>query len=252
MPSSGWRRRVIQRVSAHEGKPYSINPNVDKAGLSYGIIQWTQKSKNLYGLLSFLQKKDPRAFAHFFGPNWQGLLTHAAEGERRLSDSLSDGTASGRLWEEPWYSRFTAAGKHPPFADAQWEYAEYYDSHIKAAEKISKILGIATERALVLFYDRAVQQGPYGAPEIAEQVAARWGGSRPPYMQALTEYAQANANRFRSSTSKGDRWRAVDGEYHKFAGKVDLYRSISKRNQSILSDPNLSDAPLNIDDRRVA
>ena len=54
-------------MSATEGKTDSLNLNRDGNGLSYGIIQWTQRSGSLYKLLGSMQATDPAEFARVFG-----------------------------------------------------------------------------------------------------------------------------------------------------------------------------------------
>lgn len=242
--TSGSVRRVIQRVSAHEGKPYSINANTDGAGNSYGIIQWTQRSGNLYGLLAFMQKKHPAEFEKYFGPRWRDLLDHAKGAGDAMRSGISDGTSSGRLWEEPWLSRFKAAGQDPLLAEAQWDYAENHDQHILGAEYAASKLGVRSERALALFYDRTVQQGTGANRQIVAAVLQKWGGSRPDYQQTLKDYAAAAADRYRSPTKKGPEWKQVGDEYHKVTVGKDRWKSTWKRAQAILDDTSLSDSPL--------
>jgi hypothetical protein len=66
----GWSRNVIAWVSRRDGKPDSLNRNLDGNGLSFCILQWTQQSGNLGVLLAAMHEADPAGFASIFGPSW--------------------------------------------------------------------------------------------------------------------------------------------------------------------------------------
>ena len=42
-----WMGVLIAKTSEHEGKFWSVQKNIDGNGVSYGILQWTQKSGSL-------------------------------------------------------------------------------------------------------------------------------------------------------------------------------------------------------------
>ena len=107
-----WTQRVIARVSRHEGTYDSLNLNTDGAGLSFGIVQWAQKPGGLGALLHEMWAADPERFATTFGPSSRTLLDSTASG--RL-----DPVGGTVLWQEPWVSRFRAAGNDPVFRAVQ-------------------------------------------------------------------------------------------------------------------------------------
>jgi hypothetical protein len=72
------------------------------------------------------------------------------------------------LWEEPWLSRFKAAGEHPPFQAAQNELAAR--TFIDPMLPFAAWVGLDTDRALVTVIDRAVQLGPGGSRAWIMQV----------------------------------------------------------------------------------
>ena len=151
-------------------------------------------------------------------------------------------------------SRFIAAGRHPPFIDAQWQVAAQGE-HFHGALDSARILGVRTERAMTLFFDRSVQQGPGTARRMAETLRASWGAHRPSYTEALRAFADLAGATFRRTTlpatpyfSERARhivWKAVGTEWHAFAGRWDLFADVMKRTSRILTDPGLSDAPVN-------
>jgi hypothetical protein len=239
----GWVRRVITFVSATEGKADSLNRNLDGAGLSYGILQWNQRSGNLGVLLSAMAAADPDAFVRFFGPSWAAAVDVA---QRRSLEPV-DGAP---LWEEPWASRFVAAGRHPPFVAVQWHLAEHGE-HFQGALDVARMLGVRTERALALFFDRAVQQGPGAARQLAEQLRSR--GLPASYPDLLQGYAELAASRFRRTTPPPSVqfspraphivWKLVGSEWHAVAGRWDLYLDVVRRTRRILSS-SLADMPV--------
>jgi len=49
------------------GKFGSLNLNADKAGLSFGIIQWAQRPKRLIDILEAFSKADASKYVSIFG-----------------------------------------------------------------------------------------------------------------------------------------------------------------------------------------
>ena len=240
------QRSVIAYVAGRESgrnlNAGATNLNTDGVGLSYGIAQWAQKAGALGKLLKAMQAKDPATFSRIFGPaaNEMIAVTNNPDVNRRM-----DPVGGVVLWQEPWVSRFKAAGTHQPFIDAQWELAAT-GGHMKGAEEIARILNVKTPRAMVLFFDRANHQGPGYPIKRAQELAAKYQGQTPPYPQILVEYRDRIANMFRSSTPKDGTWKQVGNEWHKFTanGRFDTYAQIIRRTNEILNDPTLSDATI--------
>lgn len=245
----GWSRNVIAWVSRQEGKPDSLNRNLDGHGLSYGILQWTQKSGNLGVLLAAMFQADPAGFASIFGATWRNVLDVTARGSLEPVDGA-------HLWDEPWASRFVAAGRHPPFVEAQWALAQAGD-HWRGAEAVAARLGLRTERSMTLFFDRSVHQGPVGAGRTAEKLVAayaRAGRTSVPYLQVLVDFAALSAAPFRRTTPSASpyfserarhiTWQPVGGEWHAVAGPFDLYEIVVRRTNDILRDRSLGDSLL--------
>ena len=243
-----WIARVIARVTHHEGGYDSLNRNTDGAGLSFGILQWAQKPGSLGTLLNAMAQSDPAAFTRIFGPSWKQLLATATAG------SLAP-VAGEVLWKRPWTTRFKEAGQYEVFRAVQRRTAQQ-GIHFRGAVDAARILGIATERSMALFFDTAVQQGPGAATKVARQALAyrqRAGQTAVSYIDVLTAYAQLSADRCRSATAPSKppssshlRWVQVGNEWHLFANKIDLHQNIWKRRIAIVRDSSLSDEPVSL------
>lgn len=267
-PLNDWIPTLLAKTSKHEGTYGSVQRNLDGNGVSYGILQWTQRGGGLYSVLNAMQQADPDAFARIFGPRWVDLLEHV----QRKNMGTLDGAL---LWNEPWLGRFREAGRHGPFQVAQTELAARSE-YMAGAVELAYLLGPRTERAMVLYYNRTVHQGVSGALKPARQLVAWWeeDPSRRPTedRDVLAQYAWLCAAKFRRDTPPERecynpdctiRWRAVSAEtelkaggdyalqrvaasgvYHAVTGPWDLYELVTKRSSEILRDPTLRDVPV--------
>ena len=269
-----WIPTLLRKTSEHEGSYWSVQPNIDGNGVSYGILQWTQKSGSLGRLLREMAAADPVAFGRFFGASWAKLLEVTA----RASLESVDGAV---LWAEPWVSRFTAAGRWPAFQQVQARDAAESE-YMTGAVQVATLLGVNSERAMVLCYNRTVQQGPAGALGPAKRLVA-WYAEDPKRRPAavndvLAQYAWMCAGKFRRTSAPerrnynddGNIWWspvptewselgvgvyrvqrvAVSGVWHAVTGPPSkpwsLYDLIVKRSSDILTDPLLRDAPVDL------
>lgn len=238
-----WTDRVIARVTLHEGRHDSLNLNADGAGLSFGILQWAQKPGGLGVLLRAMHDEEPERFLRTFGPHAPELLATTARG------SLAP-VGGAVLWAEPWVSRFRAAGRDPVFIAVQNRLAAHGE-HFRGALDAAAILGVHTERAMALFYDTAVQQGPAFARRLAERVRDEMRERPLAYADVLARYAALAPAGFRRTSpptaphpSSHIEWRRTGDAWHAWAGRFDLYTGIVRRRTGILNDPDLSDEPI--------
>jgi hypothetical protein len=229
-------------VSESSRRYDAINANIDGAGISVGLIQWSQVGGGLTELLEhwnyYLRE---RALEHF-GAAWDQVRTIA-----RAKSKAPVGGA--QLWEEPWLSRFRAALRDPELQRAQRTLIAQ-GQYMQGAKEAAIVLGTQSIRALALFLDRAVQQGQGRVLSVARELAedaVRLADDEP---ELLARFADAMVERFRlaagpppASTSSRLQWKAVDGEWHLFSGAMNLYTSSRRRVDAILADPKLSDAP---------
>src|SRR3954470_20393892 len=105
------------------GRFAAANWNTDRAGLSFGLIQWAQRPGRLHELLVALQRTDQARFVRIFGGDRslvEGLLAHTGgiNGGVDLMAGVTKDSAYD-LIAEPWRSRFLEAGRDPVFQRAQ-------------------------------------------------------------------------------------------------------------------------------------
>src|SRR5262245_13675361 len=67
--------RLVSLTSQFEGagRFTALNRNTDRAGLSFGLIQWAQKPGRLNELLRAFQQRQPQIFVRIFGGGDMGL-----------------------------------------------------------------------------------------------------------------------------------------------------------------------------------
>ena len=275
-----WIPTLLRKTSEHEGSYWSVQANLDGNGVSYGILQWTQKSGSLGRLLRQMAAADPAAFGRFFGASWARLLDVTGRGSLESIDGAP-------LWSEPWASRFATAARWPAFQQVQARVAAESE-YMTGAVEIARLLGVSTERAMVLLYNRTVQQGPAGALGPAKRLLA-WYAEDPKRRPAavndvLAQYAWMCAAKFRRTSAPerrnynddGNIWWspvptewselgigryrvqrvAVSGVWHAVTGPPSkpwsLYDMIVSRSSNILTDPLLRDVPVDLDVQRAA
>lgn len=240
-----WMDRVVRRTSAHEGTYDTVAPNPDNAGLSFGILQWAQRTGSLGFLLEEMYKAAPERFVAIYGPSWQALIQGTKVG------SL-DPVEGKVLWVEPWLTRFRTAGREPVFREVQDRLARD-GMFMKAAINAAKLMGITTERGISLTYDTACQQGTGGVVKFARALVEKLQGQTLPARDIMLRYVEQCAAPFRRldappgpHPNKYLEWRQVGTEWHVFAGKIDLYRDIVRRRTNLVNDPKLGDTPVRL------
>lgn len=222
------RKKIIAAISLAEGSFVSVNKDYEfhmpkeraekipvsyygvvHIGLSWGLIQFTQDSGTLGGLLQFMRKQNQAKFDSIFGDNSDELVhittaedkpgqtrfkeLDATEQNRRRKTgeeirsarvqpiAVTKGGEKKDLWEEPWLSRFKQAGLDEEFQDAQLLYA--VNRYINEADNLKhkmiihflKECQIQTALGIALVVDRAIQTGAKNAPGTIRKIAKAAG-----------------------------------------------------------------------------
>lgn len=169
--------KVLSVVAQMEGagKFDALNLNTDKAGLSFGLIQWAQKPGRLSEILSAFLSASSADFVRIMAagdPNLaSALIAHTRKPDGGINPSTGATTDSAfDLIAEPWVSRFRAAALFKRFQQAQVRTA------LNAfRESLTRIQQYATqlnsERSVGFMLDLANQFGDAGARSIYKEVS---------------------------------------------------------------------------------
>lgn len=123
-------------------------------GLGFGLVLFTQESGRLGSVLRLMRQRDPASFEDIFAANAEALLavTNAATTEARLAP-----VGGEPLWSQAWTERFRRAGEVAAFQAAQNE--EAIEGQFRPMLRVAADLGLTSDRALAMVYDRVVTRG---------------------------------------------------------------------------------------------
>jgi len=172
-------------------------------GLAFGLTLFTQESGRLGSVLRLMKQRDPAMYAEIFGADAEALLAtaNAATAAERLLP-----VGGEPLWSEKWIERFRRAGAAQAFQFAQNE--EAIEGQFRPMLTVVYELGLTTDRALAMAYDRVVTQGLGGGLRWIVQTAGPLGAAaqRNHAMQML---GHGDLAQFQSSTG----WLTADGRF---------------------------------------
>jgi hypothetical protein len=184
--------KILSVVAQMEGagKFGALNLNTDKAGLSFGLIQWSQKPGRLAEILTSFIAASEADFVRILGEGdadiASGLITHTQRHSGGVDPATGVTTdAAFDLISEVWAGRFCASALWVPFQKVQVETAlRDFRSSLAETEKYAPRLN--SERAVAFMLDLANQFGNGGARSIYEAV---WqdGMAVPDVLQAMAK-----------------------------------------------------------------
>jgi peptidoglycan hydrolase-like protein with peptidoglycan-binding domain len=167
--------RLVSLTALFEGAGQfaAINPNTDRAGLSFGLIQWAQKPGRLNELLRAFRGVQPELFVQIFGGGnaalSDGLLAHTAKTRGGTDESGDTTDPTYDLTAESWAHRFGAAGRHCELQKVQIRTARRA-FEVSTAQIRAFAPSLRSERALAFMLDVANQHGDGGARRIFQAV----------------------------------------------------------------------------------
>jgi hypothetical protein len=136
-----------------------LNLNTDRCGLSFGVLQWSQRSGQLHGFLAACAAQEPDEWARLMGGDCASLLDYLATTNGGLAADGSGASPQFELTKDPWQSRFNALGTSRPMQRAQLRFAEA--SYDAAVQRMRPWLRPdASERAVAFLLDLNNQFGP--------------------------------------------------------------------------------------------
>jgi peptidoglycan hydrolase-like protein with peptidoglycan-binding domain len=203
-----------------------LNLNTDRAGLSFGVIQWAQKPGRLKEVLDAFHDADPVRFADCFGGLVASrMLMHVAKQHGGLD--LNTGKTMDPdfdLVAEPWAGRFKKCGLDPFFQRIQVTLATNdAQSAFDAMKSRAPVIG--SERGIGFLLDTANQHGPNGAVSIYEAVAR----------QGMVEREVLKAMRDESVRRVSTQFGPISAEAQSTASRRDWFLSTT-----VLSDAALT------------
>jgi hypothetical protein len=170
--------KMIQLSTLFEGRGEFGKMNLgknDKQGLSFGLLQWTQRSTRLnIEVLSAFNATNTKLFQSVFlgATKAAGLLAHTKKLRGGLNEDGTTSDANFNIVEIPWTNAFKNAAKEKAFQMVQ------VDAAISAYQKMykrvkSNMPRIQSERGLCFALDLGNQAGETGAEGIYDAVATK-------------------------------------------------------------------------------
>jgi hypothetical protein len=142
-----------------------LNLNTDQCGLSFGILQWSQKPGQLRRFLEACSTREPAEWARIMG-----------------SDTID---YSADLTQDPWKGRFQTLGASLPIQRIQLELAaETYSAEL--AHETAYANKTTSERAFAFLLDLSNQFGP-GRVEQQYKRAAQPGVAEAEILKAMED-----------------------------------------------------------------
>lgn len=164
--------------------------NTDRAGLSFGLIQWAQKPGRLNEILRAFDAADHARFVSVFGGGDEsvaaGLLAHTAKPGGGVDPGTGAATDPAyNLVEPPWTDRFRSAALDRPWQRTQCEVAirSFSETFVRLRPSAPSI---RSERAVAFLLDLANQHGEGGSRSIYRAVA-KPGVPEPDLLAAMAD-----------------------------------------------------------------
>lgn len=172
----GGLTKILSIVAQMEGagKFGALNLNTDRAGLSFGLIQWAQKPGRLAEILQAFLASSSNEFVQTFGAGDSDLANRLLAHTRKPNGGVDQKTGETTdpafdLIEEPWVSRFRQAVLWKPFQQVQVQTAvKDFGNSLGLIRQFAPEL--TSERAVAFTIDLANQFGNSGARSIFQAV----------------------------------------------------------------------------------
>jgi peptidoglycan hydrolase-like protein with peptidoglycan-binding domain len=164
--------RVLSLVAQMEGvgKFAALNRNTDRAGLSFGLIQWAQKPGRLCEVLAAMSSADRDRFVETFGEGdasvADALVAYCRKPYGGVDPKTGEPTNPAfHLAAEPWLGRFRQAALIATFQQAQVHAAltAFQRSYANVRRFAPALL---SERGAAFMLDVANQFGDAGAEQL--------------------------------------------------------------------------------------
>jgi hypothetical protein len=214
----GGLAKILSVVAQMEGagKFGALNSNTDKAGLSFGLIQWAQKPGRLAEILKALFAASAEDFVRILGAGdsklASGLIAHSEriDGGIRVATGETIDPAFD-LIREPWVSRFREAALWKRFQQVQVRTAlNDFRGSLALIEQIAPQLN--SERAAGFMLDLSNQFGDSGARDIYRRVS-RAGMTINEALQAMADESVERVHDPWKAATQARRQHFLTGDY---------------------------------------
>jgi peptidoglycan hydrolase-like protein with peptidoglycan-binding domain len=209
--------RVMSLTSQFEGAGLftAVNANTDKAGLSFGLIQWAQKPGRLHELLVAFQAAQPGPFVQILcagDPAAAGrLLAHTATTRGGTDETGETTDPQFDLVRDPWKGRFLDAGRDRALQRVQVDTAlAAFSKSLTSLRRFAP--QIRSERGVAFMLDVANQHGDAGAESIFNKVNTP-GMAEPDVLAAVQQESVA---RVRAQFGEGPEVRSTQNRREVF------------------------------------
>jgi hypothetical protein len=160
-----------------------LNLNTDQCGVSFGILQWSQKPGQLHRFLQACSVREPAEWARIMGGN--SILDYTAKPNGGLDARGAAIDPAFELTTDPWKSKLQALGASLPIQRVQLDLAaETYRAEL--AGETSWASKTTSERAFAFLLDLANQFGP-GRVEQHYKQAAQPGVTEGAILKAMED-----------------------------------------------------------------
>jgi hypothetical protein len=161
----------------------SLNLNTDRCGLSFGILQWSQKPVQLHRFLETCSTREPAEWRRIFGD--AAILEYTAKPNGGLDDRGWAVDPAFELTKDPWRSKFQALGASLPMQRVQLDLAsETYRAEL--AREAGYVSPVTSERGFAFLLDLVNQFGP-GRVEQQYKRAAQPGVAEAAILEAMED-----------------------------------------------------------------
>jgi peptidoglycan hydrolase-like protein with peptidoglycan-binding domain len=144
----------------------TLNLNTDQCGLSFGILQWSQKPGQLHAFLNACYTSEPAVWAQILGGT--DILDYTAKPNGGVDANGFAIDPNFELTNDPWTSKMEALGASPAIQRVQIGLAgNAYTAALTHARQYAS--GIQSERGFAFLLDLGNQ---FGAGRVQQQYAA--------------------------------------------------------------------------------
>lgn len=139
----------------------SLNLNTDRCGLSFGILQWSQKPGQLHIFLNTCRTREPSLWAQIMGD--AGILDYTAKSNGGLDSNGLALDPAFELTTDPWKRRMEDLGASTAIQRIQIDLAaDAYNAELQRIRRYAS--GIRSARGFAFLLDLANQ---FGAGRLA-------------------------------------------------------------------------------------